>query len=77
MKRPAVEEFKRLTTQPASAWGMADSDVGELCDYILHLETAAAEQHDQLRDCEFSLNIFDEGRTSEYWLRHSVQPSNE
>lgn len=38
MKRPTVEEFKRLTSQPASAWGMADSDVVELCDYILHLE---------------------------------------
>lgn len=38
MKRPAVEEFKRLTSKPASQWGMADSDVIELCDYILHLE---------------------------------------
>lgn len=40
MKRPEVEEFKRLTDFPASTWGMADSDVVELCDYILQLEAA-------------------------------------
>lgn len=32
---------------------------------------------DQLHDCETSLNIFDEGRSSEYWMRHVDQPSNE
>lgn len=25
---------------------------------------------DRLADCELSLNIFDEGRVSEYWMRH-------
>lgn len=41
-KRPAVEEFIRLTSSPASHWGMADSDVVDLCNYILHLEAALA-----------------------------------
>lgn len=42
MKRPAVEEFKRLTSLPTSVWGMADSDVVDLCDWILHLEAENA-----------------------------------
>lgn len=42
MKRPEVEEFKRLTSHPAHAWGMADLDVVHLCDWILHLEAQNA-----------------------------------
>ena len=38
MRRPEVEEFRRLASQPAHAWGMADLDVVHLCDYILHIE---------------------------------------
>ena len=38
MKRPAVEDFIRLTSKPAAQWGMADSDVLDLCNYILELE---------------------------------------
>ena len=40
MKRPEVEEFKRLVSIPDLMWGMADCDVLELCDYILYLEDA-------------------------------------
>lgn len=43
MKRPAVEDFIALTSKPASQWGMADSDVLDLCNYILTLEAEAAE----------------------------------
>lgn len=42
MRRPEVEEFKRLTSKPMHAWGMADLDVVHLCDYILHLEAQNA-----------------------------------
>lgn len=38
MKRPSVEDFKRLTSLPTHAWGMADSDVVDLCAWIFHLE---------------------------------------
>jgi len=56
MKRPEVEEFKRLTSVPASAWGMADSDVVELCDYILYLEA----QHIKLDRSEVRNATLDE-----------------
>ncbi len=38
MNRPEIEEFKRLCGIETPFWGMADSDVIELCDYILQLE---------------------------------------
>ncbi len=41
MERPAVEELRRLCADQSSPWGMADSDVVELCDYILELEADA------------------------------------
>ncbi len=39
MTRPDIEDFKRLCADQSQPWGMADSDVTELCDYALHLET--------------------------------------
>lgn len=45
MKRPAIEEFKRLCSPNNPSWGMADADVIDLCDYIVHLES----QHAALR----------------------------
>lgn len=58
MKRPAVEEFKRLSVPENGPWGMADSDTVDLCDWILHLETTlrnlveglAAEDQDGLTE---------------------------
>lgn len=41
MERPDVEDFKRLCADQSSPWGMADSDVLDLCNYILELEGVA------------------------------------
>lgn len=41
VRRPKVEEFIRLASNPTHYWGMADSDIVALCDYILHLERGA------------------------------------
>jgi hypothetical protein len=42
MKRPEVEEFKRLCGIETPYWGMSDLDTVELCDYILYLEKVIA-----------------------------------
>lgn len=67
----------------AAAGAQRPHGLAELCEQareVLAKETPEAEAQrlrDQLHDCEMSLNIFDDGRSSEYWLRHAVQPSNE
>ncbi len=50
MKRPKVEEFKRLCGIDTPYWGMADADVIELCDYILYLERKVHSQSFLLMD---------------------------
>lgn len=62
IKRPEVEEFIRLTSKPARAWGMADSDVVDLCNYILALEKQAAEMPQYLKsqiDCLMNAHLIE------------------
>jgi len=43
MRRPDIEEFKRLAGHPAACdWETPRLDVAHLCDYILHLEAQNA-----------------------------------
>lgn len=62
-----------IANQSISTTLIQTEDLAALCD-------AADERDalfDQLRDCEMSLKVFDEGHSSEYWERHTVQPSSE
>lgn len=72
VKRPAVEEFKRLASLPASAWGMADSDVVHLCDYILHLEA----QNASMRRTFGSDPIFNEKQAEIGRLRAKIEKAD-
>lgn len=44
---------------------------------ILRMSDEITRLRSQLQDCEMSLKIYDDSRSSEYWERHAVQPSNE
>lgn len=50
MKRPAVEEFKKLSVPENGPWGMADSDTVDLCDWILMLEARADKAKQLIED---------------------------
>ena len=50
--RPAVEDFMRLCSPANPFWGMADSDVLDLCNYILHLEANARAKTDEGRNSQ-------------------------
>lgn len=69
-----------LAAKKAMRDGNAFAAMCNQAEEVLAKETPEEEVirlRDQLRDCETSLNIFDEGRVSEYWMRHGDQPSNE
>lgn len=60
----AADIRKNTKGQDVSAsWVEAAADLDAAATEIERLRA-------RLADCETSLNIFDEGRVSEYWMRH-------